>query len=337
MKQMPAEFSQSKGLYLPPNVAAEIDAVRKTEKRGFRKIEVDARLGSTALDCLYYHPDVATDDTPIGIAEGLGAPRGVYLEVAEAVAELGRPVILYKPPRVENALSAFQPENIRDPLIFQMKAVHAALKAIHNSERVTELRGGRPVSEVDLAGHSMGNYIAVGAAHHDTVEQPGDVSIRTLTSIAGAGLDWNNGPQQLQRHAKRMWPGIILNEVYKGAPYIIKASSNEVRMDAINHIFRNLPRLLRETVKIVWSPGVHKKARDLIEHGVPYGAILPAEDEFFYHVKVLQRSGDILGDNYDVVPNANHVYPNTHPKEFAPHLIGMTNVLKKQRQEKRAA
>jgi hypothetical protein len=179
MKQMPAEFSQSKGLYLPPNVAAEIDAVRKTEKRGFRKIEVDARLGSTALDCLYYHPDVATDDTPIGIAEGLGAPRGVYLEVAEAVAELGRPVILYKPPRVENALSAFQPENIRDPLIFQMKAVHAALKAIHNSERVTELRGGRPVSEVDLAGHSMGNYIAVGAAHHDTVEQPGDVSIQT--------------------------------------------------------------------------------------------------------------------------------------------------------------
>lgn len=354
---MPHDFSPSMGLHLPSHIAEEIESARSIEKRDFTRIKVEAKLGEAGvlgaflkeanmgsalgkigldvllrendLGILYYQPEETIDDTPIGIVKGLGAPRGVYLGLAEALAKRGRPVFLYKSPRIQPLVEQIQPEHLRDPLIFQMQAVHAVIKALHNSERVAELRDGNAVDTVDLGGHSMGDYIMVGMAHHDTVEKPyEDVKIRTMTSIAGAGLDGEGGWRQLAQHAKQLWPGIAVEEVWKGIPLIVKAAPRDIKWDAIQHVFRSLPRMMRESGKIVWSPSVEERVMDL---DIPFGAILPEDDQFFNWLKVLKEGGHLFGDNYDVIPNAKHVYPNTHPEEFAPHLIAMSSVLAKSR------
>ncbi|HUO61863.1 MAG TPA: hypothetical protein VMT96_00210, partial [Candidatus Bathyarchaeia archaeon] len=184
----------------PINLEAEIEAVRSLELRDFTRLKVDAKLGDVVLGCLYYQPEEATDDTPIGIVKGLGAPRAVYLGLAEAIAKRGRPAFIYKAPRKQPLSEALSPEHLSDPLVLQMTAVRYAMQALHNSERVTELRGDNAVTQIDLAGHSMGNYIAVGAAYHDTVEKPNEnVHVRTLTSVAGASLDSYSSFKELRQ------------------------------------------------------------------------------------------------------------------------------------------
>ncbi len=330
---MSFEYSNSSTLYLPDHVNEELEHARTIEHRDFKRISVEAKLGNVGLGCLYYQPEEAIDNTAIGIVKGLGAPRGVYLGLAEALAKRGRPVFLYKSPRTQPLLDLVHPEHQRDPLIYQMQAVHAVAKALRNSEEVTELRGGNPVHQIDLGGHSMGNYIMVSTAYHDIIEKPSeDISIRTITSIAGAGLDGDGGMKQVAQHAKKLWPGIAVDEIWKGLPLIIKSAPKDIKIDAIQHIFRSLPRILRETAKIVWSPGVREKIENV---DIPYGAILPENDQFFYWQKVLQKSGDLFDNNYEVIKDANHVYPNSHPEEFAPHLIAMTHALAKNRHSQR--
>lgn len=325
---MAFEYSPSSDLFLPERVAEELDAAHSIEKRGFTSVPVRANLGKVSLGCIYYHPEESIDDTPIGIVKGLGAPRGVYLGLAQALAERGKPVFLYKSPRTQPIREMLSREHLSDPLLYQMQAVHALIKALHHDEQVSNLRGGTPVDTIDLAGHSMGNHIMVGAVHHDVVEKPfNDVHIRTMTSVGGAGVDGGSGKGQLIRHAKQLWPGIAVEEIWKGLPLIINSAPRDIKKDAIRHIFLSLPRITRETMKIVWSPSVEEKALELKARGIPYGNLLPKEDQFFRYSRVLRESGHIFDDNYAVIENMNHVSPNTMPNEFAPYMIAMVNVL----------
>lgn len=286
----------------------------------YRRDSFDVRkLGDRSLGVLYFSSHEPTNEIPLVLIPGFSAPRAVYFALAAKMADMGTNTAIYRPQRNQPIGAALSSRHMRDVLKLQQQTVKKVMETVRTETDMTDFA---------LMGHSMGNSIATGVAHHLMIEKPhDDLNVVGLISDAGAGLDvpetttpW----QSIKRHATR-FPNVIRHELTQ-APKMIEVAPKSMKREAIAHV-RDLGRLAREGFQVMVYPDVIGKLEHLrADSDIHIGALLPEDDQFFYADDVEARSGHLLHITTRI-PEARHVHANTHPDEHAVYLSRMTDRL----------
>lgn len=258
--------------------------------------EYKTHVAGSRVDFMHFKPRYVSDQTPLIIVPGYCATVGAYEEFANQLALHGREVAYAKSPRGQHLWNALQPEHMRDVLRLQSQATWYVLKHIVDTES-----GGK----ADLIAHSMGMVVAAKLATAKSGH------IRSISSAGGAGLDGPHGVTSMLRKGA----GVMLHEI---SPHAIESPHRVVPMvaiDTVKHVLRDPIRTLREGYAVARVD----IANDLAfakDHGIKIGAFLFEHDGFFTPNAVLSHSEQYF-DSYNIVPYAQHIYPQTNPYEHA--------------------
>lgn len=307
-----------------PSPEAEISYLESLYQRESFDVR---KLGDRGLGVLYFASHEPVSEVPLILIPGFSAPRAVYFALAAKMADTGTNTAIYRPQRKQPLGAVLSPHHMRNVLKLQQQTVKNVMETVREETGITDFA---------LAGHSMGNSIGTGVAHHVMLEKPRkDLNVVALVSDAGAGLDVPEATtpwQSVKRHATRL-PNVIRHELTQ-APRMIEVAPGSMKREAIAHV-RDLGRLAREGFQVMVYPEVIEKLEQLrADSDIRIGALLPEKDQFFYADDVEARSGHLFDVPATRIPDAYHVHANTHPDE---HSVYLTDLLERLERREEAA
>lgn len=261
----------------------------------------------TKVEYDFLLPKNPIDEIPIVIHNGFCAPSSVYNALAIGMAEEGRRVIRYHPPRHIETIKALLGGHIIDPLKKHSQAGHEVMKD------VSRLYG---YDQFDFLGHSMGTPIALQLAEHEPER------VRSVMCTGGAGLDGGDSMISMGFKSVHLLRSEILAETSALSQH---GSKDKVARDIASHILRDPIETLMEGYYVarVDSKDRLERVRDA---GIRLGAILFEKDSFFDAQKVLEY----VGRDFDfimTVLQAKHIHPQLRPRDHAREQVAAFAIL----------
>jgi pimeloyl-ACP methyl ester carboxylesterase len=241
---------------------------------------------------------------PVLLVPGFGGIKPVYGELRDALANsLKRPVASFRHPRAERSVIHGSLTNkIFHPAKLGGQSVVAMIDELHQHLG----------QNVTLAGHSMGGPNAVDGA----LRRPH--LVEGVLMMGSGGLE--RGQNSL-RLAGRM-PGIVIEELIPGLEEMANEDALKIGAQALYHVMRNPWRTTGEAIDISNRPLMTQELRQLGEYGIRTQA-LQFEQDHFFPVNVAIRDASNLVDSMLVMPEANHLAPQTQPERTAEYITSL--------------
>lgn len=249
----------------------------------------------------FFESDLPVDDVPIMISNGYCAPAVVYDAIAIGLAQNGRNVIRFHPPRNVSLGRMALGGHIRNPL---KKHSQAGWEVIKDGQKKYKF------DKVDILGHSMGTPTAFMLA-----EQKPE-AIRSVMCTGGAGLDGAGGLFIMAARGGRLLKNDVFDEKEK-----LKQLGNTrtVGQEIAKHILSHPLDTLAEGYYVSRADAAPSLIR-VHKAGVRIGAILFEKDVFFRPNNVLNHVGKYF-DYYVVLPDAKHIHPQIYPFKHSKEQI----------------
>lgn len=269
------------------------------------------RTGGAVIKYTVERPAVVEDPVPLLIVPGYGGIKPAYRELRKAVVQNGKTAVTFKPPRTQERFAALHPRHFLHPERLLAQAVLAI------SKDLIEIYGDeQDFEQIDAAGHSMGGPGVINAA----MVRPR--RFRTVTSVAGAGLDGHTLLDMAQRA-----PGVFSGEFVPSITDIRVRKDGRAIRDMAHYVGRNPWRTAAEGLA-VGSGDVRDKVTVIGMLGVKTAALQFANDHFFPIEGVREHSED----RFDLFrefpdPNANHMWPQLQPEAVGNELINIVETL----------
>lgn len=239
-------------------------------------------------------PNNPVDTLPAIIVPGFGGIKPAYKPLRQALAQMGKPAVSYRPPRVQDAYHSLHPMHILHPEQLPSMATWAVMKDIHN-------RYG--LDKFDLIGHSMGGFTAALTAQHKANR------VRSLTLMASAGLNGHT-PFSLSRRV----PKFVRHELLPAIGKINLEDNWQAARHVLDYVFSNPLRTVAEGMAVAHCD-IRPVVNNLGKVGVKRAVLLFPADEFF-PLEEVQSNAQHLVDILEVYGHerGKHITPQLEPE-----------------------
>lgn len=280
--------------YKPQQSEAEVLNFPATE--AFQRFTGKVSVAGATAHYAHFRSANPLEETPVQVVNGFMGTQGAYEAFGAAMASSGRNVTILNPTRHQKRLASLHHKHLMNVLLLPAEVNHKVAQEVAD-------RWG--YSNVDLIGHSMGNDVAAEYA----AEKPYEV--RSVMSTGPAGLD---GPAGVIAMLGRLGT-VIKHEIWADKDLLLEHAPLSIIPETAFYMFRHPGRTIREGV----AAATRDARPDLLkakEHGVRLGLIAMEADLFFDPSEIYKQSGHLFDWSIQL-DNANHIHPQTHPKEHA--------------------
>ncbi len=284
---------------------AEMSNVNELRERQLRpgRFDLYTRHTTTApfdgksIEYDYFQSDTPIDETPIIINNGYCAPAIVYDALAIGLAQNGRNVIRYRPPRSVSIGRMAVGGHLSNPLKKHAQAGWAVMKDSNKKFGLTQF---------DALGHSMGTPISLMLA------EAKPEAVRSVMCTGGAGLDGAGGLFVMSAKGAKLLKDEVIHERDKLRQL---GHSKTVGQEVMKHILLHPVDTLAEGYYVSRINSVPNLIR-VQQAGVRLGLVIFGKDTFFKPDTVLNHVGNYF-DYRLVLPDAKHIHPQIYPFEHS--------------------
>ncbi len=274
---------------------------------GFERWAGSVRVNGANVRYDLYEPESPTEETPILINNGYCAPAIVYDALAVGLAEEGRSVVRYHPPRHVGAIRAMTHGHFANPLKKHTDASEAVMLDVIKHT-------GSP--KIDILGHSMGTPISLRVA----TESP--EAVRSIMTTGGAGLDSAGGIVLMGLRSLKLFKREILDEMERLEQL---GEMSAVAREVFEHIALHPYDTLAEgyyVSRINVVPDLQRAKA----FGIRVGALIFEYDSLFNADNIVEHVGDEF-DYLEVIRGAKHIHPQLEPRRHAAEQVAASTAL----------
>ncbi len=277
-------------------------AVGQPKLQATERLQGITEVVGAPLRYTYEYPlEEVTDEVPFLIIPGYGGIKPAYRRLRESLVQSGKPAITLRPLRCHSIAAATHPSYFLKPSALPSRAVYGIMN---------DLRISHGVDTFDLAGHSMGGWVAsrVAERHSDKV--------RSVSLVASAGLE-DHSPTLLIKRLPKFFAKEFLPRMRQ------VAIEDELRFarDALHYVLRNPARTLAEGVAVA-KCDIRPSLVRLGECGVRT-AILNFSSDYLIQNKTTKSEVGHLVDHCETHERSDlgHLAPQVHPDLVASRLV----------------
>ncbi len=296
---------QHRHLELVPDITPtdEVGVFMSTEK-----IRSAAFIAKTCVPYTLEIPDQVLDPTPLVIINGYAGKKFGYDRLRSQVARLGKPAISLNPPRSQGLVASLDPNGFIHPEELQSQAVWGVMRDVqkqHDHDKRID------IAEFDLAGHSMGGFVATALARHKPE------SVKSITYVESVGLEDHSlaefRPRAVLFFLNELIPALVNNDIQidKGKLHAIKSE--------LHYIFHNPLRTIAEGVAVA-NCNIREDVRYLKQtHGIGTALVLGSNDELIPPDETIRLSSHLF--DYQHIIEGGHLLPITQPEIVAASIF----------------
>ncbi len=281
--------------------------------RSITSRDLQTRIDGAKVGLALIEPEEAVDQTPLIVVQGMFGIKSAYQKFGEAVARLGKPVVLLEPARLQNIGAMVRRQNIRHPEILPSKVVWAAMREVQQTVQNDRF---------DAVGHSMGGFIVSQTA----AVKP--EAFRSIIFAGSAGLDGHNTASFIRRAPAFLMyealPSISRGDLIKMMPE--GCDYNSMAVELTKYLLHNPFRTAAEiwaTTNCNIRPELERMQQ---EQRIKTALLLLLKDRLISPQLSYERAGHLF-DEVAEMPNAGHAVFQTQPERTARAVVSLTQRL----------
>lgn len=250
-------------------------------------------------------PQLRRNDVVTIVAPGYGGIEKAYDGFRGDLASLGLIAATFKMPRSMGWIADLNPANLTRATELHNKALAGLMRAIGNDFGYDYF---------DIAGHSYGGRSGAETA----VANPDNV--QNLYLYGSVGVTEHDFVEMLVKSGF-----VAVNELPHATAHLVRDHGPGIIVDALRHVFRNLPRTVAEGVAAATSD-IRENLEHLDSIGTRIGGVQFPSDGFF-DPEAVRKTSDRLFTRLHVYedPKAKHVALQTQPGHVAAAHVALMN------------